>query len=144
MFRSTKRQQGSHRNIHDVQVAEDETYRNELGQIVPAPPLVVMTKDINQVRTIQGSSEVAKHLRFKCASHPRKPFETGLIMRVDTSVDVNCMNENTFRALFPEVKLFVFPHEIQNFGNSAVHISVLGQFQAYLLFKGEKYENTLS
>ena len=56
--------------------------------------------------------------------------------------DVNCLNENTFRALFPEVKLSVFPHEIQNFGNSTADISVLGHFQAYLLFKGEKHENT--
>ena len=31
---------------------------------------------------------------------------------------VNCMNEKTFKRLFPKVTLSVCPHEIQNFGNS--------------------------
>ena len=34
------------------------------------------------------------------------------------------------------------PHEIQNFGNSVVDISILGQFHTYLQFRGEKYLNT--
>ena len=125
-----------------MQVAKYDTFLNELGQVVQFPPLVQMSKIINKVRTTQGLSEAAKHLRFKCASHPRKPFNKDFIVRLDTRADVNCMNENTFRALFPEVKLSVFPHEIQNFGNSIADISVLGQFQTYLLFKGEKHENT--
>ena len=46
------------------------------------------------------------------------------------------------RRLFPKVKLSVCPHEIQNFGNSTADISILGQFQAYLQFRGEKYLTT--
>ena len=42
------------------------------------------------------------------------------------------MNEKTFKKLFPEVKLSVCPHEIQNFGNSIADISILR----------EKYLNT--
>ena len=52
------------------------------------------------------------------------------------------MNEKTFRRLFPKVKLSVCPHEIQNFGNSTADISILGQFRAYLQFRGEKYLTT--
>ena len=52
------------------------------------------------------------------------------------------MNEKTFKKLFPEVKLSACPHEIQNFGNSIVDISILGQFCTYLQFRGEKYLNT--
>ena len=52
------------------------------------------------------------------------------------------MNENTFNETFPEVKLSVYPHEIQNFGNSISDISILGQFCTYLQFRGEKYLNT--
>ena len=63
-------------------------------------------------------------------------------MPQDTGADVNCMNETTFRKLFPKVKLDVCPHEIQNFGNSTADISILGQFQTFLLFRGKKYLNT--
>ena len=52
------------------------------------------------------------------------------------------MSEKTFKELFPEVKLSVCPHEIQNFGNSVADISILGQFRTYLQFRGEKYLNT--
>ena len=52
------------------------------------------------------------------------------------------MNEETFRRLFPKVKLSVCPYEIQNFGNSIADISILGQFRTYLQFRGEKYLNT--
>ena len=64
------------------------------------------------------------------------------MVRIDTGADVNCMNEKTFKKLFPKVKLSVCPHEIQNFGNSVTDISILGQFHTYLQFRGEKYLNT--
>ena len=57
-------------------------------------------------------------------------------------LNVNCMNEKTFKKHFPKVKLSVCPHEIQNFGNSVTDISILGQFHTYLQFRGEKYLNT--
>ena len=63
-------------------------------------------------------------------------------VRVDKGADVYCMNEKTFKELFPEVKPSVCSHEIQNFGNSVVDISILGQFCTYLQFRGEKYLNT--
>ena len=64
------------------------------------------------------------------------------MVRVDTSADVNCMNEKTFNELFPEVQLSVCSHEIQNFRNSVADISILGQFHTYLEFRGERYLNT--
>ena len=64
------------------------------------------------------------------------------MVRVNTGADVNCMNEKTFKKLFPKVKLPVCPHKIQNFGNSVADISILGQFCTYLQFRGEKCLNT--
>ena len=43
--------------------------------------------------------------------------------------------------LFPEVKLSVCPHEIQNFGNSVADILILGQFHTNLQFREERYVN---
>ena len=64
------------------------------------------------------------------------------MVRVDTGADVNCMNEKTFKRLFPKVKLSVCPHKVQNVGNSVTDISILGQFHTYLQFRGKKYLNT--
>ena len=64
------------------------------------------------------------------------------MVRVTTGADVNCMNEKTFKELFPEVELSVCFHKVHNFGNSIADISILGQFCTYLEFRGEKYLNT--
>ena len=81
-------------------------------------------------------------LKFPIDVDPRGPYKHHLVVRVDIGADVNCMNEKTFKKLFPEVKLSVCPHEIQNFGNLIADISILGQFRTYLQFRGEKYLNT--
>ena len=91
-------------------------------------------------RATRGSQE--KHLKFPINVDSRGPYKHHLVVRVDTGADVNCMNEKTFKKLFPEVKLSVCTHEIQNFGNSVADISILGQFCTYLQFRGEKYLNT--
>ena len=83
-----------------------------------------------------------QHLKFPTDVDPRGPYKHHLVVRVHTGADVNCMNEKTFKKLFPKVKLSVCPHEIQNFGNSIADISILGQFHTYLQFRGEKYLNT--
>ena len=99
-----------------------------------------MLKIVNHIGATSGSQE--KHLKFPIDVDPRGPYKHHLVVRVDTGADVNCMNEKTFKKLFPEVKLSVCPHEIQNFGNSVADISILGQFCTYLQFRGEKYLNT--
>ena len=106
----------------------------------PNPPLVNMLKIVNHIGTTSGSQE--KHLKFPIDVDPKGPYKHYIVVRVDTGADVNCMNEKTFKKLFPEVKLSVCPHEIQNFGNSIADISILGQFCSYLQFRGEKYLNT--
>ena len=111
---------------------------NPLNQ--PNPPMVNMLKIVNHTGTTSGSQE--KHLKFPINVNPRGPYKHHLVVRVDTGADVNCMNEKTFKKLFPEVKLSVCPHEIQNFGNSIADISILGQFCTYLQFRGKKYLNT--
>ena len=106
----------------------------------PNLPMVNMLKIVNHIGTTSGSQE--KHLKFSIDVDPRGPYKDHLVVRVDTGADVNCMNERTFKKLFPKVKLSVCPYEIQNFGNSTADISILGQFCMYLQFRGEKYLNT--
>ena len=96
-----------------------------------------MLKIVNHIGATRGSQE--KHLKFPINVDSRGPYNNHLVVRVDTGADVNCMNEKTFKKLFPKVKLSVCPHEIQNFGNSVADISILGQFRTYLQFRGEKY-----
>ena len=74
--------------------------------------------------------------------NPRGTYKHHLEVSIDTGADVNCMNEKTFKKLFPEVDLSVCPHSIQNFGNSTADVYILGQFRTYLKFRGRKYLNT--
>ena len=97
---------------------------------------------VNHIEANRGRFNEGKHLKFPIASHPRGPYNHHIVVRVDTGADVNCMNENTFNELFPEVQLSVCPHKIQNFRNLVADISILGQFCTYLEFRGEKYLNT--
>ena len=120
--------------------AEQDTHIDECGIRQPKPPMVNMLKLANHIGTTSGSQE--KHLKFPIDVDPRGSYKNHLIIRVDTGADVNCINEKTFRRLFPKVKLFVCPYEIQNFGNSTADISILGQFCTYLQFQREKYLNT--
>ena len=123
--------------------AEQDTYFNEYGlseSNPPNPPTVNMLKKVNHIGTTRGSQE--KYLKFLIDVDPRGPYKHHLVVRVDTGADVNCMNEKTFKKLFPKVKLSVCLHEIQNFGNSVTDISILGQFHTYLQFRGKKYLNT--
>ena len=119
---------------------ENDTHIDECGLVQPNPPLVGMLKLINHIGTTNGTQE--KHLKFPIDMDVRGSYKDHLIVRVDTGADVNCMNETTFRKLFPKVQLDVCPYEIQNFGNSIADISILGQFQMYLQFRGKKYLNT--
>ena len=116
----------------------DDTHIDECGFIQPNPPVVNMLKVINHTGTTSGT----QRLKFPIDIDPRGPYKHHLEVRVDTGADVNCMNEKTFRRLFPKVELSVCPHNIQNFRNSTADIYILGQFCTYLQFRGRKYLNT--
>ena len=120
--------------------AEQNTYIDENGIRQHNPPMVNMLKLVNHIGTTSGSQ--GNHLKFPIDVNPRGPYKDHLVVRVDTGADVNCMNEKTFRRLFPKMKLSVCPYEIQNFGNLTADISILGQFHTYLQFRGEKYLKT--
>ena len=132
------------RRAHLVQTAppetEQDTHINENGVRQPNPLMVNMLKIVNHIGATKESQE--KHLKFPIDVDPRGPYKHHLVVRVDTGADVNCINEKTFKRLFPKVKLSGCPHKIQNFGNSVTDISILGQFCTYLQFRGEKYLNT--
>ena len=118
---------------------ENNTHIDECGYTQPNPPVVNMLKIVNHIGTTSGTQ--GKHLKFPIDVDVRGPYKHHLVVRVDTGADVNCMNEKTFKKLFPKVKLDVCPYEIQNFGNSTADISILGQFPTYLQFRGKKYLN---
>ena len=131
------------RRVHLVQTSpqsKQDTHMDENEVRQPNPPTVNMLKIINHIGATKGSRE--KHLKFPIDVDPRGPYKDHLVVRVDTGADVNCMNEKTFKRLFPKVKLSVCPHKIQNFGNSVTDISILEQFRTYLQFREEKYLNT--
>ena len=124
---------------------EDSTYIDECGYTQPQPgytqpnpPAVNMLKVINNTGTTNGT----KFLRFPIDVNHRGTYKRHLEVSIDTGADVNCMNEKTFKKLFPEVELSVCPHSIQNFGNSTADVYILGQFCTFLWFRGRKYLNT--
>ena len=117
---------------------KDNTFIDECGYTQPAPPAINMLKVINNTGTTSGTES----LKFPIDVNPRGTYKHHLEVSIDTGADVNCMNEKTFKKLFPEVDLSVCPHSIQNFGNSTADIYILGQFRVYLKFRGRKYLNT--
>ena len=135
------KKRGRRANLAQIALqSEQDTHIDENGVRQPNPPTVNMLKIVNLIGATRGLQE--KHLKFPIDVDPIGPYKHHLVVRVDTRADVNCMNEKTFKKLFPKVKLSVCPHEIQNFGNSVTDISILGQFHTYLQFRGEKYLNT--
>ena len=116
----------------------DDTHIDECGYTQPNPPAINMLKVINNTGTTSGT----KSLKFPIDVNPRGTYKHHLEVSIDTGADVNCMNEKTFKKLFPKVDLSVCPHSIQNFGNSTADVYILGQFHTYLKFRGRKYLNT--
>ena len=117
---------------------EDDTHIDVCGYTQPNPPVINMLKVINHTGTTSGT----QCLKFPIDVDPRGPYKHHIEVSIDTGADVNCMNEKTFRKLFPNVELSVCPHSIQNFGNSTADIYILGQFHTYLKFRKKKYLNT--
>ena len=116
----------------------DDTHIDECGYTQPNPPAINMLKVVNNKGTTSGT----ECLKFPIDVNPRGTYKHNLEVSIDTGADVNCMNEKTFKKLFPEVDLSVCPHSIQNFGNSTADVYILGQFRVYLKFRGRKYLNT--
>ena len=117
---------------------EDDTHIDECGYTQPNPPMINMLKVTNHT----GATSGPQSLKFPIDVNPRGTYKHHLEVSIDTGADVNCMNEKTFKKLFPEVELSVCPHSIQNFGNSTADVYILGQFHTYLQFRGRKYLNT--
>ena len=116
----------------------DDTHIDECGYVQTNPPAINMLKVIGNTGTTSGTES----LKFPIDVNPRGTYKHHLEVSIDTGADVNCMNEKTFKKLFPEVDLSVCPHSIQNFGNSTADVYILGQFRVYLKFRGRKYLNT--
>ena len=89
---------------------DDDTHIDENGVRQPnPPPRVNMLKVVNHNEANRGKFNEGKHLKFPIVSYPKGPYNYHIVVRVDTGADVNSMNENTLRELFPEVQLSVCP-----------------------------------
>ena len=89
---------------------DDDTHIDENGVRQPNPsPRVNMLKVVNHIEANRGKFIEGKHLKFPIVSHPKEPYNHHIVVRVDTGAYVNCMNENTFNELFPEVQLLYVP-----------------------------------
>ena len=111
---------------------EDDTHIDECGYVQPNPPAINMLRVTNYTGTTSGT----QLLKFPTDVNPRGTYKHHLEVSIDTGADVNCMNEKTFKKLFPKVELSVCPHGIQNFGNSTADVYILVQFRVYLRFRG--------
>ena len=54
----------------------------------------------------------------------------------------NCLLKYSWMSVPTRYRTLETQQQTQNFGNSTADISILGQFQTYLQFKGKKYLNT--
>ena len=89
---------------------DDNTHIDENGIRQPnPPPRVNMLKVVNHIEANRGRFNEGKHLKFPIVSHPRGPYNHHIVVRVDTSADVNYMNENTFNELFLKYNFLYAP-----------------------------------
>ena len=86
---------------------DDDTHIDKNGIRQPNPPRVNMFKLVNHTEATKGSQ--GKHLQFQIAKHPKGPYKHQIVVRVDTGVDVNCMNEKTFNELFMKYNFLYAP-----------------------------------
>ena len=86
---------------------DDDTHINEIGVRQPNPARVNMLKTVNHIEATKRPQR--KHLKFPITKHPKGSYKHHIVVRVDMGADVNCMNKKTFKELFPEVELSVFP-----------------------------------
>ena len=83
----------------------DDTHIDECGYVQSNPPAINMLKVIGNTGTTSGTES----LKFPIDVNPRGTYKHHLEVSIDTGADVNCMNEKTFKKLFPEVDLSVCP-----------------------------------
>ena len=95
------------------QEEKDNTFIDECGYTQmhpsytqPTPPVVNMVKIVNHTGTTKGSQG---QLKFPIDVEFRGQYKHHLEVRVDTGADVNCMNEKTFRRLFPKANFLYVP-----------------------------------
>ena len=106
---------------------ENNTHIDECGYTQLNPPVVNMLKIVNHIGTTSGTQ--GKHLKFPIDVDVRGPYKHHLVVRVDTGSDVNCMNEKTFKKLFPKVRLDVCPMRYRTLETQQQTFQYLGSFQ---------------
>ncbi|MCG8430518.1 MAG: hypothetical protein MJA29_05060, partial [Candidatus Omnitrophica bacterium] len=126
---------------------------HHVQEIAPEEPLVfdefgAPVYSQNMVRIPPASKKVSDTDSIKSRSHLMiefpidiKPdgFNKKVIMQCDTGCDVNCINERTYRMLFPGIPLQPQPSILQNYGSE---IEYLGTFTGFLRWKGKVWKQS--
>ena len=98
LLQGLPKKEESHPGAHLATVPQDndDIHIDQLGDRQPNPPRVNMLKVVNHIEANRGKLNEGKHLKFPIVSHPRGPYNNHIVVRMVTSADVNCMNENIF------------------------------------------------
>ena len=119
---------------------DDDTHINKNGVRHANPPRVNMLKIVNHIEATKGPQ--GKHLKFPIAKHPKGPYKHHIVIRVDTGVDVNCMNEKTFNELFLKWSFLYVPMRYRISETQLQTFQYWDNFIPSWEFRGEKYLNT--
>ena len=118
----------------------DSNYYNEHGDPAYAKSTVYNVQDNNCKHLIQFpiSTELEKVKNPVKSSISNEKCPT-VLLKADTSADVNLMNSRTFDSLFNKNRTILQPSSLrmEAYGNSAVE--VLEKFHAFLRKKGRVY-----
>ena len=118
----------------------DDTHIDECGYVQPNPPAINMFKVTNHTGTTSGT----QLLKFPTDVNPRGVLQVHYLeVSINTGADVNCMNEKTFKKLFPEVEAFCMSPqytELWKLYSRCLHTRSVSC--TYLWFRGRKYLNT--
>ena len=118
--------------------AVPEGFHNEKGDWVSEPPHVSKnTAQVAQQHVLTTpQSKEAIHVEFG-AGLTTDSINRKLILKVDSGLDVNAINSESFQALFPGVELQVSSVILDNFDSSL--ISPICCFRCFLRWKGKLY-----
>ena len=68
-----------------------------------------MLKTVNHIEVNREKFNEGKCLKFPIVNHPKGPYNHQLVVRVDTSADVNCMDKRHFRNFFQKYSFLYVP-----------------------------------
>ena len=121
---------------HHVQVqevpAEKPAYYDETG----APVFQQFMVRLPSNSMNKGSSRTDLRIEFPIGMEPNN-LDRKVLLECDTGCDVNCINEVTYKKLFPQIPLKCDPSLLENYGST---IEYIGTFTGFLRWKGKVWK----